>query len=210
MQLDRPLAAITPTVDGDVLLVLARANAEFTPATVQQLCGRHSVDGVRKALNRLTEQGIVTSRSAGRAHLYSLNRQHLVAPSIVAIAEVGREFTRRIETHVGAWSIEPVLVAVFGSAAFGQMRPDSDVDLLVVRQDHVDPDDATWRAQIIDLELAVTAWTGNDARVLEFSLAEVLQRPDKRVLKDALAHGIAVVGDFSALSAPTGRTGTSR
>jgi len=210
MQLDRPLAAITPTVDGDVLLVLARAVADFTPATVQRLSGRHSVDGVRKALNRLAEQGVVTSRSAGRAVLYSLNREHLLAPSIIEMADIGREFAKRIADQVGGWQVAPVLVAIFGSAASGHMRPDSDVDLLVVRSDHVDPDSASWRSQIIDLEQAVTAWTGNDARVLEFSLTEAQRRPNERVLEDALAHGIAVVGEFSALTAPGDRTRRSR
>jgi hypothetical protein len=147
MQLDRPLAAITPTVDGDVLVVLARADAEFTPATVQRLCGRHSVDGVRKPLNRLSEQGIVTARAAGRALLYSLNRQHLLAPSITEMAEAGREFTRRIGAHVSGWKIDPLLVAIFGSAAGGEMRVDSDIDLVVVRTNDVDPDDEAWRAQ---------------------------------------------------------------
>src|SRR5688500_19034557 len=116
MQLDRPLAAITPTVDGDVLLVLARAVAEFTPATVRRLSGRHSVDGVRKALNRLAEQGVVTSRSAGRAVLYSLNREHLLTPSIIEMADIGREFAKRIADRVDGWQVEPVLVAIFGSA----------------------------------------------------------------------------------------------
>lgn len=210
MQLDRPLAAITPTVDGDVLLVLARADAEFTPATVQRLCGRHSVDGVRKALHRLSEQGIVTARTAGRAVMYSLNRQHLLAPSIIELAEANRELARRITAQVDAWRLEPVLVAIFGSAASGEMRVDSDIDLLVVRPDDVDPDEELWRTQINDLERAVTAWTGNDARVLEFSLTEVHRRPNERVLKDAVDHGIAVVGEFSALTAPGDRTRRSR
>jgi predicted nucleotidyltransferase len=210
MQLDRPLTAITPTVDGDVLLVLARAAAEFTPATVQRLSGRHSVDGVRKALNRLAEQGVVTSRSAGRAVLYSLNREHLLAPSIIEMADIGRELAKRIADRVDGWQVEPVLVAIFGSAASGHMRPDSDIDLLVVRSDHVDPDSASWRSQIVDLEQAVTSWTGNDARVLEFSLTEAQRRPKEHVLEDAIAHGIAVIGDFSALAPQARRTKGSR
>src|SRR5690606_1274747 len=126
----------------------ARADAEFTPATVQRLSGRHSVDGVRKALNRLAEHGVVTARAAGRAMLYSLNRDHLLAPSIIEMAESARELANRIAAHVDGWSVEPVLVAVFGSAAGGEMRTDSDIDLLVVRSDHTDPDSDTWRSQV--------------------------------------------------------------
>lgn len=206
MQLDRPLAAITPTVDGDVLLVLARADAEFTPATVQRLCGRHSVDGIRRSLNRLAEQGVVTARAAGRAMLYSLNRAHLLASAIIEMTKADHELAQRIAAHVDEWEIEPVLIAVFGSAAGGEMRTDSDIDLLVVRPDRADPDSGMWRSQVVDLERAVTAWTGNDARALEFSLTEARQRPDERVLKDAIASGVPIVGDFSPLIPPTNRS----
>lgn len=210
MQLDRPFSAITPTVDGDVLLVLARAEAEFTPATVQRLCDRHSVDGVRKALNRLAEQGVVTTRVAGRAMLYSLNRDHLLAPLIVEMAESGRKLVVRIATHVATWTVGPVLVAVFGSAAGGEMRVDSDIDLLVVRSDEIDPDSEAWRSQVVELESAVAAWTGNDTRVLEFSLAEARQRSHRGVLSDVVTRGIPVVGDMSELTRPVRKAKANR
>jgi hypothetical protein len=53
------------------------------------------------------------------------------------------------------------------------MRADSDIDLLVVRLDEIDADLITWRQQLDDLASNVTAWTGNDARVLELSSREV-------------------------------------
>jgi predicted nucleotidyltransferase len=142
--------------------------------------------------------------------LYSLNREHLLAPSIIEMADIGRELAKRIADRVDGWQVEPVLVAIFGSAASGHMRPDSDIDLLVVRSDRVDPDSASWRSQIVDLERVVSAWTGNDARVLEFSLTEAQRRPKERVLEDAIAHGIAVVGDFSALAPQARRIKGSR
>ena len=67
MLLDRPMLTISPTIDGDVLSVLARADAAFTAPKVQRLLERHSVPGVRKVLNRLVEQGIVNE--IGRAHV---------------------------------------------------------------------------------------------------------------------------------------------
>jgi hypothetical protein len=52
------------------------------------------------------------------------------------------------------------------------MRPKSDIDLLVVRPDTVDADDPQWRTQLDGLASSVTAWTGNDTRILEFSVRE--------------------------------------
>lgn len=53
MDLSRPLTVIVPTVDADVLAVLARATASFTGRQVHQIAGRHSERGVRIALDRL-------------------------------------------------------------------------------------------------------------------------------------------------------------
>ena len=67
MILSRPFLAVTPTIDGDVLAVLARADASFTPPQVHGLIGSHSVAGVRNALVRLTGQGVLHSEQVGRA-----------------------------------------------------------------------------------------------------------------------------------------------
>jgi len=55
MQTQQPLAAITPTLDGDVLVVLARADAPFTAGVIQKLLGGRSYAGIRKVLDRLVE-----------------------------------------------------------------------------------------------------------------------------------------------------------
>ncbi|MEX1163819.1 MAG: hypothetical protein WEB03_09580, partial [Nitriliruptor sp.] len=73
MELQRPLAVVTPTLDGDVLCVLAGADATFTGRQVARLLPSHSQKGINNVLRRLTEQGIVTMAVAGPAHLYSLN-----------------------------------------------------------------------------------------------------------------------------------------
>lgn len=199
MELQRPLAVITPTVDGDVLAVLAGADAEFTPPQVHQLVDRWSVDGVRKALDRLVSQGIVLHRVAGRAGLYQLNREHLAAQPIVALALLRDELIRRLQARVASWPVRADYAALFGSAARGDMRPESDIDIFVVRPDEVDADDDEWRAQVSDLERDVAAWTGNDARTLEFAVAECragLESGDA-VLDDVAREGLRLAGPAS-------------
>lgn len=171
--LARPLSIITPTVDGDVLAVLAGAQAFFTGRQVHQVAGRHSERGVRNSLHRLCEQGIVVRERVGSADRYRLNRTHLAAPHIEALAGLRGELLRRLSAELERWAIPPVFAALFGSAARGDMRPDSDIDLLVIRREATAADDPGWRDQLDALSRDTTAWTGNDTRVLELTGEEV-------------------------------------
>ncbi|MCX6431393.1 MAG: hypothetical protein NTX29_00930 [Actinobacteria bacterium] len=72
MELSRPLSVITPTLDGDVLRVLALADADFTSGDIHRVLDGPSIRGIHNTLGRLTEQGIVSRRPAGRANLYRL------------------------------------------------------------------------------------------------------------------------------------------
>lgn len=200
--LSRPFQVVTPTVDGDVLGVLARAEASFTPPQVRDLIGFHSVGGVRNALVRLTAQGVVRSERVGRAYTYRLNRDHVTASHIVGLAEAGREVVQRMRDHIGSWAAPCEYAALFGSAAIGAMTEESDLDVLVVRPDSIDADsDARWYAQLDAFTKASTSWTGNDTRILEMSASEVGQGArTERVLLDIARDGIALAGPSAYLS----------
>jgi predicted nucleotidyltransferase len=205
VQIDRPFRLVTSTVDGDVLAVLALADAEFTPPHIHRLIGDHSVDGVRNALVRLTEQGIVLQRRAGMAYLYQLNHQHIAAPAISAIAGFRQTLIERIRTRLETWKVRAPYAALFGSAV-GSMTPRSDIDIFVVRPQDTDPTDDVWREQLDALSRDVSIWTGNDARVLEYGTADVevaLARGD-RVLDDIRDGGLRLVGTIGYLR-PTRR-----
>lgn len=180
MQSQRPLAVVTPTLDGDVLTVLAGADAAFTPGLVARLLAEPfaqtrrngpSVPGVRNALQRLEEQGVVDVERAGHAHQYRLNREHLAAPAILALSGQFRALLERLEERFASWEHPPVYAALFGSAARQQMRPGSDLDVFVVRPDIVEED--VWEADVGRLSHDSTRWTGNDTRVLTMTEDEV-------------------------------------
>jgi Nucleotidyltransferase domain len=196
VQVDRPFLLLSPTVDGDVLSKLALAEAEFTPPQVHRLIGRHSVEGVRNALQRLADQGIVLQRRAGMAVLYQLNRHHLAAPAVVAIAQIQSQLIERLRDRFNEWSISTPYAALFGSAAAGQMRPDSDIDIFVVRPPRIDPDSDTWRSQLDGLSHDCSRWTGNDCRLLEYSTTEVNNATSSNdvVLQDIRSKGIRLIG----------------
>lgn len=196
MDFSRPLQTVTPTLDGDVLAVLARVEEDLSGRQVHRLVGHSSEHGVRKALDRLAGQGIVQSRRAGQARLYRLNREHLAAPYVERLAFLTDELVTRLREATAHWEIKPVAALLFGSVAQGRARPQSDLDLLVVRPTGCDEDAPVWRDQVAELQRSATAWTGNDARVLEYGEEELEQGLGRRepVLAGALRDGTVIAG----------------
>lgn len=212
MDLSRPLATVTPTLEADVLMVLTGAKASFTGRQIHQIMGAHSEKGVRSALQRLCVQGIVTRTQAGASDLYTLNRTHLAVPYIEALAGLRAELISHITETLTGWKMAPVFGAIFGSAARGKMHPDSDIDLFIVRPDRVDADDELWVDQLTDLTELVTGWTGNDARILELSEDETRTglATGERVLVDIKAQAIVLFGETTFLSGHHRQKGKAR
>lgn len=194
MELGRPLATVTPTLDADVLAVLAQHRASFTTGQVHRVLGRASEEGIRKVLRRLTEQGIVLADRVGAAYAYRLNSDHLAAPHVVALADLMTTLLARLEDELGRWPVPPVYAAVFGSTARGTSTARSDLDLLLVRPDAADDD--PWEAQVAALAALATRWTGNDTRVLQYTESELASaaRREDLVLADVRRDGLTVAG----------------
>lgn len=199
MDFRHPFAVITPTLDGDVLSVLARADQEFSGRRIHKLVARGSENGIRKAAERLVEQGVVNSRPAGRANLYRLNRSHLAARHIEGLAFLRTQLFDQAQELVSAWTILPRLVMVFGSVARGEAGPFSDLDLLVIRPAQVAEDLDEWREQLNRLEKEMTGWTGNDAHVLEYGEADLRDGAVRGVIEVAIAEGVEVYGSRRTL-----------
>lgn len=199
MEWRRPLATVTPTLDGDVLAVLAQHDAAFTTGQLHRILIQPSPEGIRKVLQRLARQGVVDSERVGNAFTYRLNREHLAAEYIIGLARIPATLLSRLEDRFGSWAIPPTYAAVFGSVARGTMTIDSNLDVLLVR-----PNEAaleSWDAQVHDLAADVTRWMGNDMRPLQFTAQEVAERASSEpVLQDVLREGLTVAGSREWLS----------
>ncbi|MDH6245487.1 nucleotidyltransferase domain-containing protein [Mycobacterium sp. OTB74] len=174
MQLNRPLSTVTPTLDGDVLAVLAAADVTFTISQINRILPDVSGEGIRKVLTRLTEQGVVLHDQVGRTHTFRFNAEHLAAQPIRELANLANTLLDRLDRYLAEWLEKAAYAAVFGSAMTGRMRLDSDIDIFLVRSSAPEPvapgdDSQVWEQQVADLATAVTAWTGNDARVVEYT-----------------------------------------
>ena len=173
MDFRSPIATLVPGARGAVLRVLAATTVPLTGNKIAELSGGAvSQSGVSKAIAPLVESGLVTCERAGSANLYLLNRDHVAASAVVSAVGARDELVARMAAAAHAWSVEPVAVWMFGSAARGQATPASDVDVLVIRADAVPEDDARWEAQTLALSDSVLRWSGNTCQMLEYSEAE--------------------------------------
>lgn len=195
MDFRHPFRVVTPTLDGDVLALLARADEGFSGRQLHRLLGRASEPGVRRAAERLVGQGIVLRHEVGRAKVYRLNRHHLAAAHVEGLAELRATLIARLRTSLKSWDEPPLTAILFGSAARGEATPQSDIDLLLVRRESIDEDSPIWREQLSKLERDATEWTGNDARVLEYGAKELADQGVAAVVAEAVSGGIELFGD---------------
>jgi predicted nucleotidyltransferase len=194
MDFQRPLSVVAPTLDGDVLGVLAGADEEFTGRRIHQVLGRYSEQGIRKAADRLVRQGIVIRRQAGQAKLYSLNRSHLAAPYIEGLGSLRAKLIERLKSSVEAWEKPATVVFLFGSVARGEAGVESDLDLFVLRRADTPQSDPVWQQQLADLERAATDWTGNEARVLEYGHRQLADPEVRKLVRQVIRDGVPIVG----------------
>lgn len=131
-----------------MLAVLAGTTAPLTGRQIARLAARGTSPSVSAALARLVEQGLVHRQVAGRAYLHILNRDHVAAPAVQALAGLRGELLRRLRDTFAGWEPSPVHASMFGSAARADGDASSDIDLLVIRPKGVDAEDAAWRDQV--------------------------------------------------------------
>jgi len=197
MDLTDPTRAVTATLDGPVLAVLARAGKPLTVGEIAAETPRGSEIGVRRSLARLVEQGTVRAMEMGRNRVHVLNRDHIAAPVAVLLSGLRLELWGRLRETIGGWNPKPNYACVFGSAARGDGDAHSDIDLLLVHAPLPGESEprrrvggldaaagyvaqlmavplterqlAKWRHQVDRLHELVRDWTGNPLQALELS-----------------------------------------
>lgn len=196
MDVGRPYTALSPSLDSEVLAVLARTTHPLTGREVARLARRSSHSGVLDVLNRLAEHGLVDRQEAGRAWLYKLNREHLAAPAVETLATMRTRLLEQLRTAIQAWEIKPVHASLFGSAARGDGGTGSDIDLFLVRPEAVGEDDSSWVMQRDRLATRVRRWTGNHAGIAEVGKDELdhLRKQAAPIVAELERDGIALHG----------------
>jgi hypothetical protein len=181
----QPFRAVTPTLDGPVLRVLARTTHPMTRQQVADLIGEASEAGVRKVLRRLAEQGVVIEQRIGSHYTYVGNREHILWPAVEVFMSAADRLDTTIREHVEAWEVPALSVELFGSVAAGTSTADSDVDLMVYRPSLTDDQVGLWDSQVAELRMAVERWTGSACEILEIDPRTLVEMAaeDEPVLK---------------------------
>lgn len=199
----QPFRAVTPTLDGPVLRVLARTTHPMTRQQVADLIGEASEAGVRKVLRRLAEQGMVIEQRIGSRYTYLGNREHIVWPAVEIFMSAADRLDTTIREHVEAWEVPALSVELFGSVAAGASTADSDVDLMVYRPFLADDQMALWDSQVAELRMAVERWTGNACEILEIDPRMLVEMAaeDEPVLKTPRVRisGLNIAAAFPSL-----------
>jgi predicted nucleotidyltransferase len=180
----------------EVLRVLRGTTRPPTGREVARLVRAGSQPTVNASLRRLSEEGLVRAEEAGRAYLYTINREHLAAPAVELLADVRAELERRLRSEIAAWQIAPVHLSIFGSAARGDGDTASDIDIFVIRTRDVPDDDPLWREELGRLSDHVLAWTGNHAALSEVSETDLrrLRRERPSVVDELTQYAITIAG----------------
>ncbi|GAA3118614.1 putative nucleotidyltransferase [Kribbella aluminosa] len=199
MEFPEPMSSVVPGLHGRVLGVLARTERPLTGRALAGLLrSPGSPSGVQKVLDDLVTNGVVVAEPAGRARLYTLNRQHVAYQAINQLARLRESLLDRIREEANSWAVPAKAIWLFGSSARGQGGPDSDLDLLIVRPDDVDDSDPRWLRQLETLSAQASLWSGNSCEVVEYSDQEI---------RDLISHGERLVAELRRDAVPiTGST----
>ncbi|KQY22832.1 hypothetical protein ASD16_09450 [Cellulomonas sp. Root485] len=205
MDWNYPERAFGSGLEAPVLRALWRAGTHLTGAQVHRVTGTGTDRGVRYALARLVEHGIVTATPVGGSVLYDLNHEHLTYPAVDAAFraldpwnQLATRLQALIRSSFGPGSSDDVTVAVFGSVARGEAELGSDLDLLVVVPDvderahaftdQLDRHGRDWTGQLVQVYLTTPALLATAREADDPIVASFLDDAKRLVGPDIKAH----------------------
>lgn len=187
-----PVLDVAPAVRGALLQALARLEQ---PVTRRQLAGAAGVSpgNASAVIEALIRAGLVNETVAGRSSMVVLNRNHLAAGPLLALAGLRGELIRRLRQRLSQWPGLEV-AWLFGSVARGDADGESDIDLLIVAHDLQAPDP---HADLAQLQADVRSWTGNDLQSVEHTPESwrKLVHSKNPLVEQLRLDGIALAGD---------------
>jgi DNA-binding transcriptional ArsR family regulator len=189
-----PISAVVPGAQGRILDVLVETTAELSVRMIARLSGVSAAQASR-VLPDLVDLGIVERREVPPSSQFRLVRSNVAAQALIALSRSRESVLDQIGIAAAALPAPPLSVIVFGSFARGEATADSDLDIVVVRPDDLDEDEA-WTASIDGWRDHVRAVAGNPVEILEVSRTEVGTKLGSRstLWRDVARDGVVVHG----------------
>jgi hypothetical protein len=196
-----PILDIVPGARGRILQALCWSQ---TGASGREIARRAGVPGSTAApiLLDLAAAGVVTREPGAPAYRYTLNRAHVLAAGVLALAGAHADLVAHLRLRIAEWPTPPVAAWMYGSTARGDGDRDSDIDLLFVLPDGLDDEQRQrWHdEQAAPLMDEVFDLTGNHASYLWHTVDTFLALEAKRSAFTANLHaeGIDLLPDSSS------------
>jgi len=151
-----------------------------------------------EALADLVEAGLVRRRRAGRAFLYSINRDNYAVAEILLPAFINeRDWLKRLGDEIRRSLPGIDSVILYGSWAKGKAQPQSDVDLLLVTRPNVGKSQAIQlQERADDIRVRMSERYGRPISLLIVGLENLRRRLRKRdrFIREILAEGQVLAG----------------
>ena len=183
-----PVEAVIPGVQGRVLAVLVKTTAELNLRTLARLAG--------VSVAQASRLGVVERHEVPPSSLFRLNRAHVAAQPIMALARSRDDVLRQLGVTAAQMRVQPESVIVFGSFARGEADAQSDIDAVVVRRDDVAEDDDEWTRAVESWRQGARAISGNRTEVIEVSSSEIARKltSDAPLWRNVAQQGVVVHG----------------
>jgi predicted nucleotidyltransferase len=177
-----------------VLRALSGADEEFTIRQLARLAGV-SANRAHQVVERLARHGLVITRDVRPARLCRLNRDHLAADAVTDLLWLRPRMVEAIRAELESWAVLPLHASLFGSAARGDGDEESDLDVLVVRANEVDPE-GSWGGQLMDGAARLSGATGNDVRWFDLTRDDLLDaaRREEPIVGEWMRDGLLLHG----------------
>jgi predicted nucleotidyltransferase len=190
-----PIEALMPGARGRILAVLAETTAQLNVRTISRLA-EVSLAQTSRILPDLAMQGMVERTDVPPSVLYRLVPEHLVSRALLDLTRSSERALVEMGDLAADLDPAPVSVIVFGSLARGEADAASDIDVIFVRPDAVDPDGDEWIDALQRWRTAVRRLTGNAVEIIDVGEAEVERalRSRRPLWRDASAEGTVVLG----------------
>jgi predicted nucleotidyltransferase len=190
----RPVEAVIPGARGKVLAVFAETTAGLSVRTAARLSGV-SLAQTSRILPELATLGVINRTDVPPSTIYQLVEENVASRAIRLLARSRDQVLAELGELAKSMVIPPVSIIVFGSFARGEARPDSDVDVVMVRERHVDAS-SEWSEGIDEWRRGARRLTGNEVEVMEVDQLEVssLLRSRRPVWQDIRRDGVVVFG----------------
>jgi len=190
----RPVEAVIPGAQGKLLAVFAETTAGLSVRTAARLSGV-SLAQTSRILPELATLGVLDRTEIPPSTVYQLVEENVASRAIRLLARSRDQVLAELGELAKSMVAPPVSIIVFGSFARGEAGSESDVDVVMVRERHVDAN-SEWSEGMDQWRRGARRLTGNEVEVMEVDELEVgsLLRSRRPVWHDIRQDGVVVFG----------------